>query len=286
MTANVTPVAQYDTATIVRTVDGELWSDASGPAPYATWMQLLADRTLYARGALWGILTWSGQFSVDAGGSSTVFTVRVGIIEAVTLRDSSNVWRPYFVATETELHLADVSPSAAALANNTWYYVYVYSDGTTTPRFQIHLDPPTESAAPTVVTGYKRGQTANYRYLGCFRTNGSGVPLAMRADRGHYTYHPSVWPSDSDTDTPGGSSMLSDLTVGVPPHARTASLLLVPSTAAVTLKETGWGGGYGIGTSGYIALPSHVLTATQRLEWTGASGAQLVVNVLGFREAQ
>ena len=62
-----------------------------GTAPLWPILQALANRSHFARGATWGLLMWSGNITVDAGGTNTVFTVRVGRIESVTLCDSLGV---------------------------------------------------------------------------------------------------------------------------------------------------------------------------------------------------
>lgn len=191
-----------------------------------TWTRVLNARG-YARGATWGALTWSGAFSVDTGGTSTVFAVRVGIIQSATLRDSSSVWRPYFTSAETVLDLTDVESAPGNLTGSTWYYVYIYSDGTTTPAFQISTSPPTESGAPTLSTGYKRGQVANYRYLGCFPTLASGAPVALRACDGVYRYRRSAG-AVADLRVLNAQSATSNTAVAcaalVPPHSRLATI--------------------------------------------------------------
>lgn len=262
MSHTVTPAAEYNADALVRTVDGELWSDTSGPGPYGPLVQLLANRTLYARGAVWGVLSWNGNLSVDAGGSNTTFVVRVGIIQAVTLRDSANVWRPYFTATETQITLSHVAGAPANLDNDAWYYIYAWSDSGSpgAVKFQISLDPPTESSAPTVATGYKRGQTANYRYLGCFRTDNAGAPLPMRTVGGRCTY---IEPAVLHTVTSNG---LKSLAARIPPHARVAALRGTVTRASSTgnlsanVRETS-GGGVGTYAWGVVMIGVDVFTS-------------------------
>lgn len=221
MSHTIVPVPQYDGAALVRTVDGELISDTSGPAPYAPLLQALADRALYARGGLWGQLCWSGRFAVDPGGTNTVFAVKVGAISSLCVKDSAGVWRPYYTAAETTLDLGDVEGAPANLSNSTWYYVYAYSDGTSTLRFLIN------TVAPDATGLWQSaGGDGLRRYLGCFRANGSGAPIPVRAHQGRYLYRAS-----SITSGPVAATLTSiaafadvDLTAFLPPHARVAHL--------------------------------------------------------------
>lgn len=240
MTTTITPVAQYTNAnpSITSQAEGALALE-TGPGPMNAVLQMAFDRAYYARGATWGVLTWSGEFSVDTGGTNAVFTVRVGVIQNVTLRDSNSVWRPYFTSVESTATIANVEGAPVNLSNSTWYYVYLWSDSAApaSAKIQISTSPPTEMAAPTVVTGYKRGETANYRYVGCFVTDGAGAPLPVVARRGVYRYRISALAAAATrvlnlgvaaayTAVPCASL--------VPPHALNASLRMeLVSTNAV-----------------------------------------------------
>lgn len=188
------------------------------PSNAATHRELLNARR-HLRGATWGALVWNERLRVS-GSSNTVFSVVVGPIEVVTLRDSGSVWRPYFTSGDTTLDLTHVEGTPANLANDTFYYVYIWSDAAAagSAKFQISTSPPTEVGTEAVRRAWKRGQTANYRYLGWFRTNGSGVPLAMHADRGRYLY---ALPAVLHTVTATG---LVSLAARLPPHVQRALL--------------------------------------------------------------
>lgn len=190
-----------------------------GPPSNAATHRELLDNRRHLRGATWGALAWNGRLRVT-GTSNTVFSVEVGVIEAVTLRDSNDVWRPYYTTGVSTLDLTHVEGAPANLANDTFYYVYAWSDSAApgSVKFQISTDPPTEAGTPTVLRLWKRGQTANYRYLGWFRTSATGVPLAMHADRGRYLY--SV-PAALHTVTAGG---LYSLAARIPPFILRAIL--------------------------------------------------------------
>ncbi len=265
-----------------------------GPATNAPIEREALDNRRHLRGATWGLFEWSGEFRV-AGASNTDFHVYVGVILAVTLRDSGGDWRPYFTSTEQDLTLAHVEGAPASLASDTHYYAYVYSDGTTTPRFQLSTSPPTEAGAPTLNTGYKRGQTANYRYIGTFRTDGSGVPLACRATRGRYTYQQ---PASLATITSSGAQSLASR---IPPHARTALLRATATRSSTTgdlvavVRETSGGGvsehAWGVSMYGADVLTSvsgsfEIVPNAAREVYVQSGGADsaVVLTVAGFTE--
>jgi len=240
MSQTITAVPQYaNAAALVRTVDGELWSDTQGPAPDGARLQVVADRQQYTRGALWGHLVWSGRFRV-AGTSNTVFAVTIGAVEACAVCQSGNgtstgTWRPHFKDTTT-IGLAAVEGSPANLSADTWYYVYGYSDGTNL-QFLINTTAPDAS-----MIWQSAGGNPTRRYFGCFRTNASGVPLAMEAVRGRYVYRRSAIGSvDSGSGlrllnrtTEQSSTTTLDLSARIPPHARVA---LLRAEAAVATAD-------------------------------------------------
>jgi hypothetical protein len=187
----------------------------------------LIDARIYLRGVAWGQLVWSGRMAVS--GSATAPVITVGVIETVALRypgdaasDATGVWRPYYTTGETTLGLAhvpsaDKTGSPAALYADAWYYVYVGSDGTTTPQWEVSRTPPTESGTPTVARLWKRGQTSNWRYLGFFRTDGSGVPEPLRRVGGLTVF---ATPRLVVQNGPSGGTSNANLSVAtaVPPH--------------------------------------------------------------------
>lgn len=232
MSHTIVPVPQYDGAALVRTVDGELISDASGPAPYGPLLQALADRALYARGGLWGQLCWSGRFAVDPGGTNTVFAVRVGAISSLCVKDSAGVWRPYYTAAETTLDLGDVEGAPANLSNSTWYYVYAYSDGTSTLRFLIN------TVAPDATGLWQSaGGDGLRRYLGCFVTTSGGGPIPVRALRGTYRYDYSETAALSvlniTTAVPTSYTNI-DCSSLIPLHSVLGSFLVIVTNASTT----------------------------------------------------
>lgn len=259
MTTTITPTAQYTNSnpSVTSGAEGGLAFD-TGPGPMDAVLQMAFDRILYARGALWGHLTWAGDFAVASATSNTTFTVTVGVIQAITLRDGNSVWRPYFTSATTTLTIADVESSPANLSNSTWYYVYAWSDSAapSSVKFQISTSPPTENAAPTVITGYKRGQTANYRYIGSFVTDSTGKPILVTAHYNAYTYRISALPTATLRVLNAGNATAYtavSLASLMPPHSSIAALSIdLVSTTGVaanlgniqTYGDTGTGAFY------------------------------------------
>lgn len=272
------------------------------PSNAATHRELLNNRQ-HLRGATWAQLAWNGRLRVT-GTSNTVFSVEVGVIEAVTLRDSNSVWRPYYTTGVSTLDLTHVEGAPANLANDTFYYVYAWSDSAApgSVKFQISTSPPTEVGSETVLRLWKRGQTANYRYLGCFRTNASGVPLAMRAERGRYLYDRSAGLADFEIGTVYNGGTLAATAVSavahVPPHVFRCSVTVsaLPTgdsfTAGIGVSIGGSGGRIPlvIGVGAEIRDVEVLLDASQEFTravsvyGSGTPTVQLNTYVRGFEE--
>lgn len=302
MTATITPVAKHTGATITRPVDGEGAYMDGGTAPLATILQTLADRAQYARGSAWGNLIGGDEFSVDPGGTSTVFAVRVNAFEAITISDSSTVFWPVFTSADTVWTLADVEGSPANLANSTWYYCYLTVNTSGVLGRQI------STTAPNGSRKWKSTGIDTHRYIGCFRTTATGAPIAVRAVRGRYYYALSDLGATSlRVLTGGGATSYTDVDLSslVPLHSRMAELnvYLAPNTAVstaiggATLRRKGGtvGGVIGINCGTGAQWPS-----AERAVWletdtsqdiqyrvstsTGSDYPSLYLDVLGFVE--
>lgn len=83
---------------------------------------------------------------------------------------------------------ATYTPISPALGANTWYYLYVYSNAGVLTVEHSTMEPDASLA-------FKSGDLARL-YIGCFRTNGSGVILRFRAQRGRYLYQVSGTTAD------------------------------------------------------------------------------------------
>jgi hypothetical protein len=145
----------------------------------ATWKELLDARNLLYNASV-AIFDWSGDLAVS-GSAANNFSVEIGAINALALYDGTD-YRVVASGGDTITQTSIEGGGGTLGAAVDWWYVYVYrSAGTTTVAYEISQTAPGPSRA------FKSGDSTR-RYLGCFRTNTSGVPLAVRASRGTYVY--------------------------------------------------------------------------------------------------
>lgn len=214
MPTTITPANGFDTATaITRPAPGERVGMETGSSPLAPLLQRFVDRDETLRLGLLGQMAGGDRMSVDPGGTSTVFTVRVNPIRSALIKDASTgVWRGVSLGAQT-LGLSATAGPLAALAANTWYYVTLAVEAGV-PRLYINVFGPDESGV------WEAGMQDTFRYIGCFRTNASGAPLPMRMHRGRYVYRDrQVIASGLSTADTGTFAALS-LAARVPPHSR------------------------------------------------------------------
>lgn len=264
MSHTITPVAQYDAAAITLPDDG----DANTIESLDPAFQKLADRAQFGFSGVASRIQWAETITVDANGSSSSFAVHVGGIQMIVLARVDGTYRlaSAIAATLTAAHLE----SGTTLGNSEWRYIYAYDPGDGTVAYQL------STTAPTASLTFKSGAGGFvYRYLGCFRTNGSGAPIPSRSIRGVTTYLqalPTGYVSLSGPTTGYESVSLAAL---VPPHARCA-------TADVTL--TGDGQWRCIGDAGGVSGVNRfntpiVLNASQEIEWSSAMTGGITVAV-------
>ena len=182
MTRTLTPDAQYDGVALTIAENGEVWSDADGPAPFETVFQRLVDRLAYAHNIALGNIDWNGELR-GAGGTDLDFDIFVGAISSITVLNGST-YRTLATtgATANETHVEGYNagnPSATALAPSTWHYLYAFRTNGGALSFQI------STTVPNALRKYKDGD-AEKRYLGCFPTDASGHPLPFEACRGRF----------------------------------------------------------------------------------------------------
>lgn len=186
----------------------------------------LADARRYLRGSVWAQLVWSGRAQVSGNAAAPV--IAVGAIEAVTLCDVDGIWRPYnynLAGTAAAIGAGAIE-GGGSLASSSHYYVYAYNDGSTTVAFQVSATRPTTSGATTIAQAWKRGQSANYRYLFAFATDSSGDPLPGVLAAGRWTYRSSACGGTDVVLSNGQATTWTavDLSALVPPHARVVRL--------------------------------------------------------------
>lgn len=262
MSHDLTPVMLYDGAAVTLPDNGDANTiDSLEPA-----FQKLSDWSAFAAASIASRLQWAETLSVDAGGSNSSFAVQVGAIQMIALTRVDGTLRSYFAAAATIG--ASKLESGSTLPNSSWMYVYAF-DNAGVVDYQISTTAPRSSLV------YKNAVGNVYRYLGCFRTNGSGAPIPSRAVRGVTTYLQGLPTGYVSLSGPTTGYEAVSLAALVPPHARCA-------TADVTLTGDGhWRCiGDGGSTSGVDRFNTPlVLDASQQIEWSSASSGGISVYV-------
>lgn len=290
MPATITPVNSFDTATaITRPVPGERTGMETGASPLAPLLQRFVDRDEALRLGLLGQMAGGDRMSVDPGGTSTVFAVRVSAIRSALIKDAvDGVWRGVSLAAQTLGLSATVGP-LAALAADTWYYVTLAVEAGV-PRLYINTFAPDDSLV------WEAGSPDTFRYVGCFRTDASGAPIAVEAVRGRYTYDPGNGAGADATRvlSSGGATTHTVVSCAsiVPPHVRNARLLaqFAPALAGDTfsLRRNGISSpsqtAYAPAAADCTFHPEVLLDAAQEFTYRVTSGGALTLNVVGFSE--
>ena len=276
-----------------RPQDGDDAYMDAGAAPLMPVLQHLYDAAGALRIAVLGQMSGGDRMSVDAGGTSTVFAVRVSRVVGLLSRQtgSTPIYATY-TAAETVLDLTDVDSAPANLSNDTWYYVYAFCDGTATTAFYI------STTAPEASLTWRTGAEGVDRYVGCFRTSSAGAPLPFMARRGRYEYDLGAMA----TSGAGSSRVLTagaatshtavDCSGVVPPHVQNARLLvgLAPALAGDTFstRRTGTSTAsktfYAASTLDFVFETETLLSTDQEFDYRVTSGAAVNVNVMGFSE--
>lgn len=135
-------------------------------------LQALTDRTRFLLSADSGRILWNERIRV--GAATTGLGVYVGAIKSLVIGEALLSLAP--VGGESEL------AGSLPLANSSWYGIYASDDGSGGLLLGASLD-------GRDVTGvWKSTGIGTHRYLGSFRTDGSGNPIYMTAVRGHYRW--------------------------------------------------------------------------------------------------
>jgi hypothetical protein len=131
--------------------------------------------------------------------------IKVGGIQGIVLTGSPNA---------NLQNVTELSFTPSSLSNNTWYYVYAFDNAGTIGLGKTTSAPDNNLAVV---------QAANQRYLGGFKTNGSGGIYRFRATRGEY-----LWDITGETANAfrvlsnGAATSFTDVSLAsfVPPHVR------------------------------------------------------------------
>lgn len=246
------------------TIASKFWSVActilhDGPAANVPLWKKLLDSVQALRDGVLGRLEWSGDFAV-AGSAANNFTVTIGSISCAWVYDGTD-YVPLAYGGGT-INQSSVSGGGGTLtAAVDWWHVYIYSN-TGTAAFEISTTAPSDNMV------FKSGDNTR-RYLGRFRTNTSGVPLAVRARRGKYVYreHQQILSGGTDGSPttvyvrPVSTTEESLVPVGVL-LAQIEFAVTGPSTAGETGTGSVFGGGDSAEESIAITAPELDGTAT------------------------
>lgn len=239
MTHNLTPTAQHSTSPIALPDNGE----DDGIESIETAFQALLDRSALALAAGSGLMRGADEFAVEQGGTSSSFTITVGGIQSLILPNEAGTLYQSFFYVSGSPTITEANIAGGVLANSTRYYVYAFNNAGTL-AFEIVTDPPRASRVHK--TGAGAGPAAR-RYLGCFPTDSSGNPAALRAVRGRYTFRGyTVGAIATAQNTANTSTWTGDLSLAsrIPPHARVVRLRVTAHRASAgvatwTLRASG-----------------------------------------------
>lgn len=243
--------------------------DARNAASVNTPIGTLADRAAFALDAARARIVWAEQITVEPGGTSSVFEVTVGPIFAAVLPRADGSWRVLssFSTTLTADHVI----AGGTLPVNTWLYVFVYDDAGTL-AFEIATTAPSSSSGRTLKTG-----DSTRRYLACFRTDGSGAPIAAHTSRGVTTYTQGLHAGYVSVAGPTLGWTALSLAASAPPWCRSA-VVTVNLTGDAQWRSVGDAGG----TSGLNITRPAALSSTQTLEWSSASVGSINATVRSY----
>lgn len=231
MSTSVTETAEYSNASLpLRAQDGDTIYMDGGSSPLWTVLARLFNRTAHHEALLLGQLVWSGDFAVT-GTAPNSFTVTIGAIDSINLYNATaSKCLTYAGGTINQTKVEGGGGTLTAAAQ--WWYVYAFLNAGAID-FEISI------TAPDATRQVKSG-SGTRRYLGCFRTLSTGVPIPMRACRGRYLYNFSA-SAVADTLVLNAGNATSntavDIAALVPPHARIATLRAeVVSTTNVAIN--------------------------------------------------
>jgi hypothetical protein len=182
---------------------------------------------------------------------------------------------------------APLSLSSLVMAVNTWFYVYLYRDGSNNPQIEL------STTAPTVpYRGWGRTKTGDNsrRYLGCIRTGSVANVMHQFVDDGNrVTYIETINASPFRVVSLGGvlnTNNTVSCSAVAPPHSRR-----VRAIAQATANGTVWFGlpgiaadyawgqsyaGYGMAYFGDLELDS-----SQQFRWR-LNGSQINIDINAF----
>ncbi len=294
MPHNLTETPEHSTADVALPDNGE----ADGIESIEAAFQELLNRSGLAIAGVAGLMLGADEFAVETGGSASAFTITVGGVKGLVLPDDGGSSYKGYIYIGTPAIDETKLVGGGSLASSTWYYVYAFPDGSGGLDFEITTTAPRASRIHKAGSGFA---ASSRRYLGCFPTDGSGNPLALRAVRGRYLF------ADPDDVVSGvhtanvATYSTASLATRIPPHSRHA---LVRAHFTRTPDASNILMGYALRTPGatnpsfapvLVKVPSLVerdvrqaevlLSSTRTLEYaTTANDCSLDLAVAGFQE--
>ena len=259
----------------------------NGPVGQAPVWKDVFDDLRALRDALLFELRWSGDFAVS-GSAPNNFTVTIGAISSVFVYDGTGYVPLAYAGGTINQTAVQGGGGTLGAAADTWY-VYVYPSGGAA-AFEI------SQTAPGASKVFKDGDNTR-RFIGCFLTNGSGVPQAVRACHGEYVYEAQQNVASSLKAT---SATAVSLATRIPAHARIAKVNLRtykpnPGTGARSCVVGGvaiHSASVDTAAEGYTETAAEVvLSSSQEVtyQWTTQDAtpgeeSELAIDVVGWRE--
>lgn len=249
--------------------------DARTAASVETPFQALANRTRWLFGAVSGLLI--GRRRLYTATAVSGIGVFVGGVDQLVIDDDV-----LSITDGTE------APGSLPLASaNTWYYVYAYNNAGSV-ALQVSTDPPDASLT------WKVSGDGTHRYIGTFRTDGSGNPIAFESDGGAYLWRTAL--ASRQPLAAGNATSPTDVSCAsyAPPHARILRLNLNGIDTGGAAKTASLSKDGDAVAAAQLQIPSNTrvsmetevpCSTAQVVDYqVSASDANLTINVMGWRE--
>ncbi len=198
-----------------------------GPVANAAVERAASDDHEFLRDVTVTALDWAGDFQVRAGGAANAFTLDVGAVSALSLRDAAGTHyhaKAYGGGTVGPAAVEGGGGTLGALAR--WWHLYAFLAGDGSVGFELSTTPPNP-------TRRLKATDPTRRYLAAFPTDAAGAPAPLVASGGRYAYRRSAAGGEafvvgsaagaSARPAPGAWTAAS-LAAWVPPWARAARL--------------------------------------------------------------
>lgn len=263
-----------ETSTFTSAVQVPDSGDARTAASVETPFQALTNRAKWLYDAVQGTLQWDGHLYTAT--PSTGIGVFVGVIRKLVVG-------AYSFSTSAATEAPGSLPLAAV---STWHYLYG-RESSGVFAVVVSTDPPTADLM------WSSTGVGTLRYLGTFRTDGSGYPIAFEAVGGAYLWRTALaarQPTAGNATSPTNV----DCSPYAPPHARLLRLTMNAidtSGASKTASLSKDGDGVvavqlQIPANTRVSMETEVPCSTAQVVdyQVSSADATLTLNVMGWRE--